>query len=53
MLVKKLEGHFVNFKLMNALGIVYPQFWMQFYIDLSFSLHLNVIIVKQKKFNPP
>jgi hypothetical protein len=28
---------------MNALGIVYPQFWMQFYVDLSFSLQFNVI----------
>jgi hypothetical protein len=43
MLVTKLEGHFVKFQLMNALGIVYPQFCMQFYVDLSFSLHFNVI----------
>jgi hypothetical protein len=27
-LVIKLDQHFANSKLMNALGIVYPQFWM-------------------------
>jgi hypothetical protein len=44
MFVTKLEGHFVNFKLMNPLGIVYPQFWMQFYVDLPFSLHVATLL---------
>ncbi len=28
---------------MDALGIVYPQFWMQLDVDFSFSLHLTII----------
>ncbi len=30
-------------KLINALGIVYHQFWMQPNVELPFSLHLSVI----------
>jgi hypothetical protein len=36
MLVTKLDQHFANSKLMNALGIVYPQFWMQLDVDCVF-----------------
>jgi hypothetical protein len=28
MLIIELDQHFVDFELMNAFGIVYPQFWM-------------------------
>ncbi len=28
MLVTKLDWHFANSNLMNAFGILYPQFWM-------------------------
>jgi hypothetical protein len=43
MLVIELERHFVDSKLMNALGIVYPQLWVQPNARIYFSLHLNVI----------
>jgi hypothetical protein len=33
----------VDFELLNALGIVYPQFWMQLDVDFSFSLHIDEI----------
>ncbi len=42
-LVTKLESHFHDSKLMNALGILYPQFWMQPNVELCFSLDLSVI----------
>jgi hypothetical protein len=42
MFVTKLERCFVDSKLINALGIVYHQFWMQPNVELSFSLHLCV-----------
>ncbi len=43
MLIIKLDQHFVDFELINAFGIVYPQFWMQFDADFSFSLHMVLI----------
>jgi hypothetical protein len=43
MLIIKLDRHFVDSKLMNALDIVYPQFWMQPNVDFSFSLHMAII----------
>jgi hypothetical protein len=43
MLVIELDKPFVDSELMNALGIVYPQIWMQPNIGFSFSLHFNVI----------
>jgi hypothetical protein len=43
MFIIELDWCFVDFKLMNALGIVYPQFWMQPYVDFSFSLHMVII----------
>jgi hypothetical protein len=43
MFIIKLDQHFVDFKLMNALDIMYPQFWMQLDVDYSFSLHMAII----------
>jgi hypothetical protein len=43
MLISKLNRCFVDFKLMNALDIVYPQFWMELDVAFFFSLHINVI----------
>lgn len=43
MFITKLDRHFVDSKLMNALGIIHPQFWMQLDVNSSFSLHMNVI----------
>jgi hypothetical protein len=43
MLVTKLERHFLDSELMNAIGILYLQFWMQPNVEFSFSLDLNVI----------
>jgi hypothetical protein len=40
---------------MNVLGIVYPQFWMQPYVDFSFSLHMVFIkkhYCKAKRVKP-
>jgi len=39
----KLKRHFLDSKLMNALGILYPHFWMQPNVKFSFSLDLSVI----------
>jgi hypothetical protein len=43
MFVIELESPFVDLELMNALGIVYPQFWMEPNGRFFFSLHFNVI----------
>jgi hypothetical protein len=43
MFIIQLDKCFVDFELMNALGIVYPQFWMQLDVDFSFSLHIDDI----------
>jgi hypothetical protein len=43
MFITKLDRHFVDSKLMNALGIIHPQFWMQLHVDSFLSLHINVI----------
>jgi len=43
MLITKLDQWFMDFELMNALGIMYPEFWMQPDVDLFFTLHMVVI----------
>jgi hypothetical protein len=43
MFITKLDWCFVDLELMNALGIVYPQFWMQPYAYFSFSLNMAII----------
>lgn len=56
MLITKMERHFVDFKLMNAFSIVYPQVWMESNVVFSFSLHFDVIkkhYCESKKVRPP
>ncbi len=43
MLIIELDQQFMNSELMNAIGIMYPQFWIQLDVDLSFFLHMVVI----------
>jgi hypothetical protein len=43
MCVTKLDQPFANSKLMNALGIMYPQFWMQLDVDYAFSFQFAII----------
>jgi hypothetical protein len=43
MCVTKLDQPFANSKLMNALGIMYPQFYMQLDVDYAFSFHFAII----------
>jgi hypothetical protein len=38
MLIIELDQQFMNSELMNAIGIMYPQFWIQLDVDLSFFL---------------
>jgi hypothetical protein len=43
MFIIQLDRCFVDFELMNTLGIIYPQFWMQLDVGFSFSLHIDDI----------
>ncbi len=43
MLVTKLERHFLDLELMNALGILYFQFWIKPNVEFFVFLDLNVI----------
>ncbi len=43
LLVTKLEQRFPNHELMNALGVIYPQYWLQLDCESTFTIHLNVI----------
>jgi hypothetical protein len=43
MFITKLDRHFMDSKLMNALSIVYPQFWIQPNANFSFYLHMAII----------
>jgi len=43
MCVTKLDQPFANSKQMNALGIMYPQFYMQLDVDYVFSFHFAII----------
>jgi hypothetical protein len=43
MLVTELDQCFVDYNLMNAFDIVYPQVWIQPAVDFSFSLHMAII----------
>jgi hypothetical protein len=42
MFVGKLEMCFPNCELMNALNIMYPQFWMHLGVNISFSFHFSI-----------
>jgi hypothetical protein len=43
MLIAELDKHFPYSKLMNALAIVFPQFWLQSNCDDLFSLHIKTL----------
>ena len=43
MLVTELSRRFLDFDLMNALGIIFPQFWLQPSADELFPLHLKTL----------
>jgi hypothetical protein len=45
MLISKLNRCFVDFKLMNALGIVYPQIWMELDVGSPCILMLSKNII--------
>ncbi len=39
MFINEIDQHFIDYKLMNAFGIMYLYFWMQLDVKLFFSLH--------------
>jgi hypothetical protein len=41
-LIFKLGNHFSFYELMEALGVVYPQYLLGFDLKIYFQLHLNV-----------
>jgi hypothetical protein len=43
LLISQLEKRFPNSKIMEALGIVFPQYWVQEKCDELFPLYLQVI----------
>jgi hypothetical protein len=51
MLIIELDWHFVDSKLMNALDIVYPQFWMQPNVDFflfAYGYHKETLLSSKK-----
>jgi hypothetical protein len=42
-LISELSNNFLTYELMDSLGVVYPQFWLNFNVEGSFQQHLNVI----------
>ncbi len=42
-LATKLQGGFLALDVMDSLGVVYPQYWLQSDVDENFNKHLNVI----------
>lgn len=43
LLVEELEDRFPNHDLLSALGVVFPQFWVQPDCQVNFAVHLNAI----------
>jgi len=43
LLVIKLKRRFLDHELMNALGIIYPQYWLQPNCESTFVNHLSLI----------
>ncbi len=43
LLVRELEGKFLNHELMNVLGIIYSQYWLQTNSEFTFVDHLALI----------
>ncbi len=42
--MKKLNNYFLNQKLMNVLGVVYPRYLVATKVEASFLFHLEVIM---------
>jgi len=42
-LMDEMKSKFLDHNLMDALGVVYPQYWMQGDCDASFCKHLDII----------
>jgi hypothetical protein len=42
-LIVKLQGRFPTQKLMDAFGIVYPQYWLQLELETRFVTHLAIL----------
>jgi len=42
-LITKLQGKFPAQDLMDALGVVYPQYWLQLKLEKRFNVHLATI----------
>ena len=42
-MLDELEAHFLAVPILGALGIVYPQYWVQEDYKLSFYKHLTII----------
>jgi hypothetical protein len=44
-LINKLDNHFLHCALLDAMGIIYPQYWLQPQCEESFAKHLEVLKV--------
>ena len=42
-LIAELETRFLANHIMDSLGIVFPQYWLQENVDMSFSTHLAIL----------
>jgi hypothetical protein len=42
-LIKELNNHFPWFALFNAMGILYPQYWLQLNLEESFANQLDTL----------
>jgi hypothetical protein len=42
-LVVKLESRFLVQQLMNALSLIYPQYWLQEDVKINFNNHLEIL----------
>jgi hypothetical protein len=42
-LIKELDGRFLEQIVLNAMGIVYPQYWLQAHVNMIFPQRLEVL----------
>jgi hypothetical protein len=42
-LIKELDARFPEQTIFNAMGIIYPQYWLQAYVNMFFPKHLEVL----------
>jgi hypothetical protein len=42
-LITKLQGRFLAQDLMDALRVVYPQYWLQSKLEKKFNVHLAIV----------